>query len=182
MLAKPVKVETPKKEQQASTCSVANVTAAGAPALDCAVFEGNDKVGGNEPLTVNQLNLFGHNDWQFLDKTGGGGTGDADLEVTGLGTLSGTWSVDADFLANFEEFVIVLKASNEFAAYLFDNGSADGGTWASFNGHGLSHLTLYARGERDGGGVSPVPEPGALGLLGVGVLGVVATRRRKVAR
>ncbi len=98
--------------------------------------------------------------------------------VADVGDPAGTWSIDEGFLLNFDAFMIVIKAGNEFAAYLFDNMSADDGTWLTFNGKDLSHLSLYARGE-GGGGESPVPEPGAFGLLGLGLLGAAAARRRK---
>lgn len=173
-----------------STCTVANVTAEGQPALDCVVVDGTDKL-GNDPAgyTVNENNLFGHSDWEFLGKAeNGNSNGDSGLSVTGLGNLSGLWSVDSGFLSQFEEFMIVIKAGTDFAAYLFDNTSADGGTWSTAgllnNGGqqpGLSHLTLYGRGEGGGGGGEPVPEPAALGLLGLGAVGVALGRRRRRA-
>ena len=54
------------------------------------------------------------------------------------------------------------------------------GDWEFFNvggrGEGLSHLVLYANGERT------VPEPGTLALLGLGLAGMgFATRRRRKA-
>lgn len=175
----------PSGTPEVSTCSVSDVKAEGTSALDCDVYSGNDQLGSDpSDYTVNEKSVFGHNDWEFLgkDETGGGGnsTGTAGLEVTGIDDGSGTWSVTPGFLAQFEEFMIVLKAGNEWAAYLFNLTSADSGTWTSFNGKDLSHLTIYGRGEGDGDEL-PVPEPAALGLLGLGVVAVAFGRRRRRA-
>ena len=47
-----------------------------------------------------------------------------------------------------------------------------------FNGKGLSHYTLFNPGP---GCCQQVPEPGTLGLLGIGLLGLGFARRRKTA-
>jgi len=92
------------------------------------------------------------------------------------------------------DFVVVLKAANGWAAYLFDDElisakdnegeyilkiKNNGGSVA-----GLSHMSIYARDyfipdkpDTPGG----VPEPGVLFLMGAGLLGLGMTRRRKSA-
>ncbi len=132
------------------------------------------------PLAVNTLNLFGFNDWQALAR-------DADPSVgvnpaqysfsTSLNQLSGTWSVAAGSLSSFSSFLLVFKAGNGWTAYHYTDTSINGGTFdlSSWTKNGLSHATLYARGT---GG--HVPEPGILGLLGLGLVGLgLMARRRK---
>lgn len=178
-LSTPVQAKPAGNDGPAPTCSVSDVTAEGANALLCETFAGNDTLGKDPSgYAVNVNSIFDHDDWQFLAKDESGGSNEVGLEVTGLGELEGLWSLDAGVLSAFEEFAIVLKSSTYWAAYLFDNNLADDGTWESFTGQGLSHFTIYVRGEGGGGGI-PVPEPAALSLLGLGVLGVALRRRRR---
>lgn len=171
----------PRADAGPVTCATTNVQASGVSGI-CQAFSGNDHV--NSPLTVNTVNgsagAHGHNDWIYLQKEnmpGGLETNtDAGLDVTGNAQLkSGTWSVDADFLDDYDDFLIVLKGGNAFVAWFFDDASAaDGGTWRITGNSSLSHLTIYARGER----TTRIPEPATLSLLSIGLLGLVVRRVR----
>ena len=111
---------------------------------------------------------------------------------------SGCWSYDPD-LFSATAFIVVLKAANDpgWAAWLFEGGTASSyyGDWAvgwqanrtACTGHtnnngtagsgnctGISHLTIFAK-----GGEVTVSEPGTLALLGLGLMGVGAIRRRR---
>jgi len=108
---------------------------------------------------------------------------------------SGTWTYaigeDQDLSS---PFVIVLKASTMFSAYLFKNiddleDSAIGTFLISFQkvtGDGgsitpaLSHLSIYTTDTIPGGGIfgSPVPLPAALWLFGPALLGFMGFRRK----
>lgn len=170
------------------TCTLGDVTAEGAAADDCRVYEGNDKIpdGPGQEYTVNEVNLFGFDDWELLGKDESGSAndiGDVGLIVTGMGDKSGTWSLDTGVLSAYSEYAIVLKSANYWAGYLFEDladSLADSGTWSTalFTNKDLSHFTIYARGEGGGGGI-PVPEPAALGLLGLGLAGIALGRRRR---
>lgn len=180
----------------AGALSLADMTLNGALASDCyGVVSGNDKT-----AAINSLAWA--SDWTLLtkDETTGWATfmGIAfDLDRTG--TRSGTWALsayDPDTTAPLNlpvelDVVAVLKASNRYAAYFFDDAvfdGSDGGTWsvAFVNGGGqipdLSHLSFYVRIDEDGGIPSAIPEPGtyALFLAGLALVGFAARCRGPV--
>ena len=119
-----------------------------------------------------------------------------DLDTTG-GKWGG-WSLDARDVNGASQLnlpvefdvVVVLKASNRFAAYLFDDAvfdGTDGGTWSiAFENQGgqiprLSHMSFYVRIDEDGGIPSAIPEArtSAMMLAGLGLVGFMAWRRAR---
>ena len=173
-----------------------NMTYDGAAASDCyGVVTGN---------IYNQTDLDGligdvwGTGWQHLvqgdetEKDSGEGLdtgtfGGYEFTLTWDGTDSGNWTLSATGSPLPASFDIVagLKGANKYALWYFPSISVDttatSGMWEiSFTNQGgnnpdLSHLTLFAR---DGIGVT-VPEPTTLGLLGLGLLGLAAARRRR---
>ena len=88
------------------------------------------------------------------------------------GTI-GTWLFDQTKFAP-SEFLIVLKAANKYGVWLFTGADAASfsGDWFVAWGNNLSHLAIYAT---DG---ATVPEPGMVGLLAIGLIGVAVARRK----
>ncbi|CAN5905229.1 hypothetical protein BH11PSE8_BH11PSE8_18350 [soil metagenome] len=105
--------------------------------------------------------------------------------LQGSGT-TGTWSVTTDKAATFD-LVFAMHGANRSGAFLFDNEATSAnmtadGTWAirwpnsGGNVPNYSSLTVFVRDVA----LAPVPEPEtyALMLAGLGVMGLVARRRR----
>jgi hypothetical protein len=163
--------------------SLADMTFNGALATDCyGVVAGNDKLS-----TVDSLDWG--DGWTLLTKDESAlpvvfmGI-EFDLDTTG--GQSGAWTLagsDVNGAPMELDVVAVLKASNRYALYYFDNVGFDGtvdGTWSiAFRNHGgqipdLSHMSFYVR---------PVPEAKtyAMMLVGLGLVGFMARRARKAA-
>ncbi|HKE94507.1 MAG TPA: PEP-CTERM sorting domain-containing protein [Povalibacter sp.] len=123
-------------------------------------------------------------DWTFLGKEESGAN--ASLFDASIGQSSGVLTLNAPLWSQFEEILVVLKVGaanglNLDPDWVVFSLASDNTQYAfSVNptkGGGLSHASLYGRGSP-----TSVPEPGTLALLGVGVLGAAAFRRRRLTR
>jgi hypothetical protein len=138
------------------------------------------RIKGNDPGPSGSGIDRGAQTYEFVTKfdvSDGGGLTHEGLDIglggTGFPGASGTWFYDpARFSA--DSFMIVLKAGNGWASYLFDGGDAAsyGGDWTIGWGKAISHFSVYATD-------TSVPEPAALMLLGFGLLGLGLARRRR---
>lgn len=120
----------------------------------------------------------------FLTSTAGSGwfnvSDDFNLQFT-QSSNSGGWSFDASAWSQYADLAIGFKfgtGNNPDEWFIYSLADlVSSGDWTFFNnfdrGGGLSHLELYAQGERS------VPEPGTLGLLGLGLFGMAAGMRRR---
>lgn len=149
------------------------------------------------PGMVNSLSpgFFGINNWLFDGKWDNlGGTGGTDTSVlfnfTG-NNQSGTYTYVGT--GTFTEIMFVFKDGSDtnLVGYLLDLNNLSGNYDSPFveppfplspaqGPKNISHISVYFRGSStsstSGGG--EVPEPGMLGLLGLGLLGLALARRR----
>jgi uncharacterized protein YdbL (DUF1318 family) len=157
-------------------CAVTNVTTLGNNASACINYSGND---GNGSSFITQINAdFGTSgNWSQLAKSDTFGSG----LTTTTGT-SGTWDASSLLSQISNPFVIVLKASNHFSAYLFTSATDGTGTFNTNGVHtngggnsgaaGISHMSIYVT------DISPVPVPAAAWLMAPVFAGFMLRRRK----
>jgi len=171
------------------TCDVYDVIANGSKADVCVgQIQGND--GGNVDPSLLINNLFGAegsdrltwSDVAYTDL----GNDNKDLTAT---NVDGTWKYEGEDLS--PPFVIILKASDHFSAYLFKDSSLPSGAVGEFlisiikndiSSPTLSHMSIYSALNSDGPGNgtfgNQVPLPAALWLFGPALLGFLGFRRK----
>ena len=196
-LSMPATAATYCSGSAASGLSLADMTFNGALASDCyGVALGNDRLRAINRLTWGDDWAFLAKDESWIPATYMGV--EFDLDTTGR--KSGSWTlatrdVDSGALLNLPmelDLVVVLKASNRYAAYFFDDAvldGTDGGIWSiAYANHGgriprLSHMSFYVRVDEDGGIPSAIPEARtyAMMLAGLGLVGFMARRRARGA-
>jgi len=101
---------------------------------------------------------------------------------------SGTWNFDSSFWSQYSDAALGFKfgtgnTPDEWFVFSLADGISSG-SWDFFqgssfnkqNGGGLSHMNLYYKDE------VRVPEPGTLGLLGLGIISLMTVRRRVSSR
>ncbi|MDR2549010.1 MAG: PEP-CTERM sorting domain-containing protein [Desulfobulbus sp.] len=160
---------------------------------------------GNDTGLASGLNdIFGGSEFSLIAKddppggaaaTGSFGGMDFSVASSGKGTKTstgtiGTWDLtwSGTGFPLTVDFVLVLKASDRYVAFFFDDvlldasGSSTDNPWSiTFTNSGgkfpeLSHLSLYGRDPLPG---SSVPEPAAMLLFGTGLIGLAGFSRRK---
>ncbi|MBE8970456.1 PEP-CTERM sorting domain-containing protein [Nostocales cyanobacterium LEGE 12452] len=174
---------------QASVCSTSNISLGGVNATACeGAFSGNDTGAGNPLETLLDGGLFassvGTADWTLLAKSDESNS----LFTAANGTNIGSWSLSQPLTSN--TFVVSLKSSTKYSAYLFKDYDWSQGLTGVFNtigvdlngrgnaGKDLSHASLFVSNIKSNPDPQAVPEPATLLGLGLAAGGMVISRRR----
>ena len=173
-------------------CNLSDITANTINSDVCVgSIEGNNNTGNAASTSTNLNTIFGESDVVTWNETATFDIGtSAGINLTATGN---SWTyTGSDPLSS--PFIVILKASSEYSAYLFKNladiTSGEGGSFLiSFlnNGGqtpGLSHISIYTTGSTIPD-ISifgnPVPLPAALWLFAPALLGFMGFRRKSKA-
>ena len=103
------------------------------------------------------------------------------FSITGLGATSGAITFDSDLYTLFDDVNVVFKFGGggmEPDWFRYSLSQVFSANWVVTQQQALSHVELYGR-ENGEEPPAEVPEPGALVLLGLGLLGLGAAARRR---
>lgn len=160
---------------------VENTAGTTTAASDCQYISPADQNNVASVANINAAQFFGSSNWT-------GNNGQVQISVNDI--QAGTWTIAGADFANFD-YMIVFKdgANTNLVGFLF-NELFTTGSWTTpftnppFSGigenqsKGVSHYTIVQRPDTP----TDVPEPGVLALMGLGLAGFAATRRRSAKK